>query len=204
MEQYSYFHGKLEFTRKLSEKELHSLQKVLGAYRPLTISDDERGLVYCSEKTYSMIQELNQIIKDARKAIPDFGLKGELAAETEFEPGLWFVKIGDDGLAFAEPTTRIEFLAFRRTFYRGFPMLVGSPVNDLGGVLLVPWALRAVQHLRSVVPHISYERIGRGHLHVLRLKRPHEIDGRLLSDFSRKPPVVVSRVKTHRHPGVDL
>ena len=88
MGQYSHFHGKLEFTRKLSEKKLHSLDEVLEASRPLTISDDEKGLIYCSEKTYSMIEELNRIIKDARKAIPDFGLKGKLAADTEFEPGL--------------------------------------------------------------------------------------------------------------------
>lgn len=83
----------------------------------LRISDDRRGLVECCEKTYDMIGGLNFIIVNARSRIPDFGLKGMLAADTEFEPHLWFVTIGKDGMAYGEPTTSEEFLAFRRKLY---------------------------------------------------------------------------------------
>jgi hypothetical protein len=83
----------------------------------LRISDDRRGLVYAAEKTYDMIGGINFIIVNARTRIPDFGLNGVLAADTEFEPHLWFVKISPDGMAYSENTTRDEFLSFRRKLY---------------------------------------------------------------------------------------
>ena len=71
----------------------------------LRVSDDRRGLVYCCEKTYDMVSGVNFIIANARMRIPDFRLTGELAAHTEFEPYGWFVKIGGDGMAYAESAT---------------------------------------------------------------------------------------------------
>jgi hypothetical protein len=68
----------------------------------LCVSDDGCGLVYCSEKTYDIVAGINFIITNARTRIPDFGLKGMLTADTEFEPYRWFVKIGGDGIAYAE------------------------------------------------------------------------------------------------------
>jgi hypothetical protein len=63
----------------------------------LRLSDDRRGLVYASEKTYDMIAGVNFIIVNARTRIPDFRLQGTMAADTEFKPYIWFVKIGKDG-----------------------------------------------------------------------------------------------------------
>jgi hypothetical protein len=57
------------------------------------------GLVYCSEKSYEMVESVNFVIANARRKIPDFGLKGALRAVTEFEPHLWWLKIADDGWA---------------------------------------------------------------------------------------------------------
>jgi hypothetical protein len=83
----------------------------------LRISDDKRGLVYAAEKTYDMIAGVNFIIVNARTRIPDFGLKGMMAADTEFEPYLWFVKLGNNGMAYPVKATREEFFAFRRNLY---------------------------------------------------------------------------------------
>ena len=88
-----------------------------GYASDLRISNDARGFVYCSEKTYDMVAGVNFIIVNTRTKIPDFGLKGMLAADTEFEPYLWFVKIGKDGMAYGEKTTKEEFFAFRRKLY---------------------------------------------------------------------------------------
>ena len=79
------------------------------------MSDDGRGLVYRSEKTYDIVAGINFIIVNARTRVPDFGLTGMLTADTEFEPYHWFVKIGSDGMAYAEdpaPDRRIA-RAFR-------------------------------------------------------------------------------------------
>lgn len=70
----------------------------------LRVSDDGRGFVYCSEKTYDMVAGINFIIVNARTRIPDFGLTGMLRADTEFEPYNWFIKIGKNGMAYAEST----------------------------------------------------------------------------------------------------
>jgi hypothetical protein len=87
--------------------------KGLSAYyaSALRVSDDGRGLVYCSEKTYDIVAGINFIITNTRTRIPDFGLKGMLAAETEFEPYEWFVKIGSDGMAYAEGTAPNSHIA---------------------------------------------------------------------------------------------
>jgi hypothetical protein len=68
----------------------------------LCISDDRRGLVYCCEKTYDIVGGINFIIVNARTRIPDFGLTGTLVAHTEFEPYHWSVKIGCNGMAYAD------------------------------------------------------------------------------------------------------
>jgi hypothetical protein len=79
------------------------------------ISDDKRGLEYPdTEKSYSMIEGLNFIIANARLRIPDFGLKGEMCAYTEFKPYTWYIRIGEDGWAYQAPTTEDDFISFRR------------------------------------------------------------------------------------------
>jgi hypothetical protein len=123
----TYFHGMLEFTRPLSDRELGIVEGLTDEFR---ISDDRQGLIYASEKTYDMVREINSLIASAREKIPDFGIKGALAAETDFNPFsvsrdldhcLWFVKIGPDGFAHGEKTNRDEWLAFRRKVYpRGY------------------------------------------------------------------------------------
>lgn len=39
------------------------------------------------------------MIRRVRQTIPDFALKGQLHAETEFKPHWWILRIGDDGWA---------------------------------------------------------------------------------------------------------
>jgi hypothetical protein len=125
----TYFHGMLEFTRPLTERELRLLDDVRDSMGrcDLNVSDDRRGLVYRSEKTYDMVDQVNRLIEVTRKLIPDFGLKGTLAADTDFEPHLWFLKIAADGTAYAENATRDQFLAFRRKIYpngyKGFGLM---------------------------------------------------------------------------------
>lgn len=109
----------------------------------MRISDDRRGLVYASEKTYDMVGGLNFIIANARARIPGFGLTGTLAADTEFAPYTWFVRIGPDGNAYGEPCTGDEFLAARRKLYPdgycGFGMVdrqdVPAPPSRLRSLL---------------------------------------------------------------------
>src|SRR3954447_5097284 len=80
----------------------------------LCVSDDKRGLVHCCEKTYDIVGGINFIITNARTKIPDFGLTGELVADTEFEPYHWFVKIGSDGMAYADDGKPERNRTFRR------------------------------------------------------------------------------------------
>ena len=65
----------------------------------LRISEDGCGLKYYSEKSYQMVQAVNFIIANGRERIADFGLKGSLFADTEFEPYHWLLKIDTDGCA---------------------------------------------------------------------------------------------------------
>jgi hypothetical protein len=59
----------------------------------------EDGLVYAGEKTYDLVSGMNFIIENARRRIAGFGLKGQLYAETEFEPYEWLLKINSEGWA---------------------------------------------------------------------------------------------------------
>ena len=71
--------------------------------RDLVITDDNLGLRYASEKSYNMVEAVNFIIANARTKIPDFGLKGQLEAFTEFEPHHWYLSVGQDGWAHQVP-----------------------------------------------------------------------------------------------------
>ena len=72
----------------------------------MRMSDEKDGLVYAGEKSYDFISGINFIIANARNRIPDFGLKGSLYANTEFEPYDWLVKINDEGWAYQEKCDR--------------------------------------------------------------------------------------------------
>lgn len=123
----TYFHGVLEFARRLTDAELRWITNEQNVIGMRLFSANNKGITYTSEKTYDMVGLINHIIIEARKGIPDFGFKGVLAANTDFEPHLWFLKIGENGLAYAEPTNREDFLAFRRKVYpngyRGFGLI---------------------------------------------------------------------------------
>jgi hypothetical protein len=69
----------------------------------LNIAEDGRGLEYRSEKSYYMVEAVNFVIANAKQRIPDFGLKGQLVANTEFEPYDWLLKISEDGWAHQVP-----------------------------------------------------------------------------------------------------
>jgi hypothetical protein len=75
----------------------------------LIITKDKRGLEYSSEKSYEMVEGVNFIIANARQRIPDFGLKGQLRAITDFEPYHWYLRIGEDGWAHQVKSTKADF-----------------------------------------------------------------------------------------------
>jgi hypothetical protein len=81
-------------------------------YIDLCITDDRRGLRYCAEKTYDMVEGVNFIIANGRTRIPEFGLKGSLFAETEFAPYHWLLKIGPDGWAMQQPCRMTRAIAY--------------------------------------------------------------------------------------------
>jgi hypothetical protein len=78
----------------------------------LDITDDRRGLCYCAEKTYTMVEAVNFIIANGRQRIPDFGLKGSMFAETEFAPYHWLLKIDPDGWAMQQPCRMTRAIAY--------------------------------------------------------------------------------------------
>ena len=81
-------------------------------YIDLRITHDRRGLCYCAEKTYTMVESVNFIIANGRQRIPDFGLKGSMFAETEFAPYHWLLKIGPDGWAMQQPCRITRAIAY--------------------------------------------------------------------------------------------
>jgi hypothetical protein len=87
------------------------------AYIDLCITDDRRGLRYCAEKTYDMVEGVNFIIANGRQRIPDLGLKGSLFAETDFAPYRWLVKIGPDGWAVQQPYRMTRAIAYSPRCY---------------------------------------------------------------------------------------
>jgi hypothetical protein len=75
-----------------------------------------RGLEYCSEKSYRMVESLNFIIVNAGNRIAGFGLKGQMLALTELAPNEWFIRIGEDGSAYQAPAKPEDMPAFKRAF----------------------------------------------------------------------------------------
>jgi hypothetical protein len=84
----------------------------------LSITDDRRGLCYTSEKSYNLVGGVNFIIVNARTRIPNFGLKGQLRADTEFAPYRWWLRIGPDGMALQVPIKAAQPSAWRRLAQR--------------------------------------------------------------------------------------
>jgi hypothetical protein len=82
----------------------------------LKITNDARGLEYCSEKSYRMVESLNFIIINAGNRIAGFGLKGQLLALTEAAPNEWFIRIGADGSAYQASAKPEDMPAFKRAF----------------------------------------------------------------------------------------
>ena len=175
---YTYFTGRLDFTRPLNKAEIGWIQEIIDAgngelptteaieaiidkereekrvpgqalivdlpaeiarcaellgfiapkgmpeYVDYVLTRDRRGLEYAdTEKSYTMIEGLNFIIANARRKIPDFGLKGSMLAHTEFAPYNWHIKIGKDGWATQVPVrddfARRVINRFRSTFRLG-------------------------------------------------------------------------------------
>ena len=83
-----------------------------GSSIDLCIAADGRGLQYCAEKTYTMVEAVNFIIANSRARNPDFGLRGSLFAETEFAPYHWLGKIGPDGWAVQQPCRITRAIAY--------------------------------------------------------------------------------------------
>jgi hypothetical protein len=128
------FYGTLQYTRTLTDAELTWLTdrnaRNVPGMREFRATNE--GISYASEKTYDMVGLLNSITADARKNIPDFGLKGSLFARTEFEPYHWLVKINNDGVAeqvlcemrelmHHDLRAYIDYLELKRKFSRSIP-----------------------------------------------------------------------------------
>src|SRR5258708_4315685 len=92
------FRGELKFTRELTGSELARLKGMLGQdcrqhpewyakglYRvDLELLEDFSGLRWDgTEKTYDLDRLVNVVIREMRKAVPDFGLTGKLVAQGE-------------------------------------------------------------------------------------------------------------------------
>jgi hypothetical protein len=110
------FSGELRFTSELSASQLAKLSKMLGAdlrehpewnvdsgkagYVDLELTEDFAGLRWNgAEKTYFLVESVNTIIRQMRKAMPAFGLTGQLLAQGESIEDRWFLIIGDNGFA---------------------------------------------------------------------------------------------------------
>jgi hypothetical protein len=83
----------------------------------LHITDDRRGLCYCAQRTYTMVEAVNFIIANGRQRIPDFGLKGSMFAETDFAPYRWLLKIGPDGWAMQQRCRMTRVIAYSPCLY---------------------------------------------------------------------------------------
>jgi hypothetical protein len=99
------YYGTLEFTRLLTDAELQWLTDESSENVPgmKEFRATKQGITYASEKTYDMVGLINWIIEDARKTIEDFGFKGSLHAETDFDPYEFLIEIGSDGFAHQVP-----------------------------------------------------------------------------------------------------
>jgi hypothetical protein len=94
----TYFYGTLQFTRKLDGAEMVCAEKAIEE-REFAVNRQKNGIVYASEKSWDLVSQVNTIIADIRQDIPDFGLKGSLYAETDYEPYSWLLKIDARGCA---------------------------------------------------------------------------------------------------------
>ena len=110
------FKGELRFKSEATAPQLAVLSAMLGedlrdhpdwhadrhtaGYIDLELTKDFGGLKWNGgEKTYYLVESVNAIIREMRKAFPTFGLEGQLLAQGESIEDRWFLTIGDDGLA---------------------------------------------------------------------------------------------------------
>lgn len=108
------FTGELKFTTELTARALARLKNMLGEdcrdhkdwnapglyHIDLEFLDDFSGLKWNgAEKTYALDQLVNVVIREMRKAFPEFGLSGQLAAQGEEVEDRWALVIGPDGFA---------------------------------------------------------------------------------------------------------
>ena len=117
------FRGTLEFTHELTASQLAYLNIILGEdcrehpewqadinavsdhkldYIDLELATDFSGIRWNgAEKTYSMTECVNLIIRLMQKRWPDFGLEGKLEAQGEDWDDRWFLVV-DGGTATRE------------------------------------------------------------------------------------------------------
>lgn len=117
------FNGVLKFNVELRPKELAHLKKFFGEdgrehpewkdnphymkdwyYLDLDLNEDFDGIQWSgAEKSYGMVDQVNFLIVEMRKLVPNFGLIGRLSAQGEDSDDSWTLDIGADGWA-----TRVE------------------------------------------------------------------------------------------------
>lgn len=109
------FAGDLKFTTELNVEQRAKLESMLGQdCREHPEWDDAQGLTYIdlvmndggdglewdgSEKTYEMVEKVNLVIREMRKAMPEFGLTGSMLAQGEGVGDIWELVIGPSGFA---------------------------------------------------------------------------------------------------------
>lgn len=108
------FKGELKFSKELTASQLNKIKSFLGEdtrshpewggecgvydgyYIDLQLLDDFSGLKWDgAEKTYSMVDAINLIIKNMCKDIPEFTFIGELIAQGEEFDDRWKIIIKD-------------------------------------------------------------------------------------------------------------
>lgn len=109
------FAGELKFTAELNAEQRAKLEAMLGqdcrehpewdddqglTYIDLQMNDDGDGLEWDgSEKTYELVEKVNLVIREMRKAMPEFGLTGSMLAQGEDVGDVWELVIGPSGFA---------------------------------------------------------------------------------------------------------
>lgn len=112
------FKGELKFTTEPTAKQLAALNSMFGedcrehpewgcgknqnlSYIDLVITEDFSGIRWDdgTEKTYSLHELVNVVLREMRKTWPDFGLTGQLLAQGEDVTDRWALVMEDDGLA---------------------------------------------------------------------------------------------------------
>lgn len=108
------FTGSLQFTKKISTRELSRLKQILRqdcrehpewsvphlTYIDLALLPDNSGIQWDgSEKTYNMVELVNVVVLQMRKDFPEFGLSGSMSAQGSNFNDCWELYISEDGLA---------------------------------------------------------------------------------------------------------